>query len=136
MLILSEEGTERLVCIPPILVGASLEAGDTFLMRRIPKSCNWRLIIWKGSCATNGEGELPPILISFLAMRRMVVIDPSQGSPSESFLCDEDHHYKHRNKSPSCKGLGNDAISKTLNQISRSPFMGRIEGGRLPRWFT
>ena len=90
----------------------------------------------KGSCATNGEGELPPILISFLAMRRMVVIDPSQGSPSESFLCDEDHHYKHRNKSPSCKGLGNDAIRKTLNQISRSPFMGRIEGGRLPRWFT
>ena len=39
-------------------------------------------------------------------------------------------------KSPSRKGLGNDAMSKVLNQISRSPFTYRIEGGKLPRWFA
>ena len=40
LLILSVEGTGRLVCIPPILVGASLEARATFLLRRIKKPCN------------------------------------------------------------------------------------------------
>ena len=34
------------------------------------------------------------------------------------------------------KGLGNDAMSRTFNQISRSPFTRRIEGGRLPWQFT
>ena len=56
--------------------------------------------------------------------------------PSESFPYDEDRRYKCRNKSPSHKGLGNDAISKALNQISKSPFTHRIEGGKLPRRFT
>ena len=55
--------------------------------------------------------------------------------PSESFSYDEDHHHKHRYKSPPCKGLGNDAMSKTLNQISRSPFTHKIEGAKLPRRF-
>ena len=56
--------------------------------------------------------------------------------PSESFSYDEDRHYKRRNKSPSCKGLGSDAMSRALNQISKSPFTRRIKGGKLPRWFT
>ena len=55
---------------------------------------------------------------------------------SESFLCDENYHQESRNKSPSRKGLGNDAMSRALNQISRSPFTCRIEGGKLPRRFT
>ena len=124
------------MCIPPILVGASLEAGATFLMRRIPEPCNWRLIIWKGSCATNDESELPPILISLLAMRRMVVIGPGRRPPNESFSCDGDYHQGCRNKSPFCKSLGNNAMSKALNQISKSPFTRRIEGRRLSRLFT
>ena len=41
-----------------------------------------------------------------------------------------------RNKSPSRKGLGNDAMSRVLNQISKSPFTCRIEGGKLHRRFT
>ena len=32
--------------------------------------------------------------------------------------------------------LGNDAMSRALNQISKSPFTRKIEGGRLPRQFT
>ena len=42
--ILNEEETGRLVCIPRILVRASLKAGVTSLMRRIREVCSWRLI--------------------------------------------------------------------------------------------
>ena len=55
---------------------------------------------------------------------------------SKSFSYDEDHHYKRKNKSSSCKGLGNDAMSRALNQISKSPFAHKIEKGKLPRRFT
>ena len=60
----------------------------------------------------------------------------SRTPSSDSFLYDKDCHYGQRSKSPSCEGLGNDAISRALNQISKSPFMRRIEGGKLPRRFT
>ena len=60
----------------------------------------------------------------------------SKTPPSESFSHNEDCHYKQRSKSPSHKGMGNDAMSKALNQISKSSFMRRIEGGKLPRLFT
>ena len=39
----------------------------------------------------------------------------SRTPPNESFSYDEDHHYKCRSKSPSCRGLGNNAMSKALN---------------------
>ena len=60
----------------------------------------------------------------------------SRTPPSESFFYDEERHHKHRYKSPHHKGLGNDAMSKALNQISKSPFMYKIEGARLPRQFN
>ena len=60
----------------------------------------------------------------------------SRTPPSESFSCDEDHHYERRSKRLPHKGLGNDAISRALDQISKSPFTCRIEGGKLPRHFT
>ena len=55
---------------------------------------------------------------------------------SESFSYDEDYHHKRRSRNSSFRGLGNDTMSKALNQISKSPFSRRIEGGRLPRQFT
>ena len=57
-------------------------------------------------------------------------------APSESFLYDEDYHHEHRNRNSSSKGLGNYAMSRAFNQISRSPFTRRIEGRRLPQRFT
>ena len=60
----------------------------------------------------------------------------SRTLPNKSFSCDEDSHHERRNKGSSCEGLGNDAISKALNQISRLPFTRKIEGGKLPWWFT
>ena len=60
----------------------------------------------------------------------------SRTPPSESFLYDEDYHHKCRNRNSSSKGLGNDTMSRALNHIFRSPFMCRIEGGKLPQQFT
>ena len=58
----------------------------------------------------------------------------SRTPPSESFLYDEDRHYKRRSKSPSREGLSNNAISRALNQIFKSSFTHRIERGKLPRY--
>ena len=55
--------------------------------------------------------------------------------PSETFSYEEEHHHKRSHKSPSCKGLVNDAMSKALDWISNSPFTCKIEGAKLPRWF-
>ena len=60
----------------------------------------------------------------------------SRTPPNESFSYDKDYQYKQRDKSLSCKGLGNDAMSGALNQISRSPLRIQIEGGKLPWRFT
>ena len=60
----------------------------------------------------------------------------SRTPPSESFLYEEDYHHGCRNNNSSSRGLVNDAMSKTLNQISKSPFIRWIEEGRLPRRFT
>ena len=59
----------------------------------------------------------------------------SRTSPSESFSYEEEDHCECKCKSPTQRGLGNDAISKVLNQISKSSFMYRIERAILPRRF-
>ena len=56
--------------------------------------------------------------------------------PSESFLHVKEYRRDHRDRHSSIKGLGNDALSKALKQISKSPFTCRIEEGRLPSQFT
>ena len=59
----------------------------------------------------------------------------SRTPPSEPFSYDEDYHHEHRNRNSSLVGLGNDAMSKAFNQISKSPFACWIKGGRLPQRF-
>ena len=59
----------------------------------------------------------------------------SRTPPNKSFSYDEEHHHKRRYKSPPRKGLGNEAMSKALNHISKSPFTRKIEGVGLPRQF-
>ena len=59
----------------------------------------------------------------------------SRTPSSETFSYEEEHHHKRRNKSPPRKGLGNDTMSKALNQISKSPFTRKIEGAKLPQRF-
>ena len=52
---------------------------------------------------------------------------------SKSFSYDEDRHLERRNKSSFSKSGGNDAMSRALNQISRSPFTRRVEERVLPQ---
>ena len=59
----------------------------------------------------------------------------SRTPPSESFSYEEEYQRKWRSRSPSRRGVGNDAMSKALNQISRSPFTRKIEDARLPSHF-
>ena len=59
----------------------------------------------------------------------------SRTPSSETFSYEKEHHHKRRNKSPPRKGLGNDTMSKALNQISKSPFTRKIEGAKLPQQF-
>ena len=86
-LTLSEEGTAKLVCTPRILAGASLEAGVTSLMRKIPEVCSWRLIVFVGSYAVNGGEGLPQILTPPLMMMEMVATGPSPRLPLVSLFC-------------------------------------------------
>ena len=49
---------------------------------------------------------------------------------------EEDDQLARRRKKLPSRGLGNDAMSRALLQLSKSPFSRRIEKGRLPRRFT
>ena len=53
--------------------------------------------------------------------------------PSETFSHEERHYWRRKRKSPSPRGLGNDAMSSALDQLSKSPFTCHIEGATLPR---
>ena len=53
--------------------------------------------------------------------------------PSETFSGDEEYRCKRKNKSPTHKGLGNNAMNEALSQVARSPFTRSMEGASLPR---
>ena len=57
----------------------------------------------------------------------------SRTPPSESFSYNEERRHKRRSRSPTYKGLGNNAISKALRQISKSLFTQKIKRAKLPR---
>ena len=54
---------------------------------------------------------------------------------SETFSYEDECHHRRKYKGPSSRGLGNDVMSKVLDQISKSPFTREIEGTRLHRRF-
>ena len=57
----------------------------------------------------------------------------SKTPPSETFSHEEECHQKRKCRSPSPRGMGHDAMSRALDQLSRSPFTRCIEGAALPR---
>ena len=59
----------------------------------------------------------------------------SRTPPSETFTYEEEYHRQRKHKSPPSRGLGNSAMNKALNQVSRSPFTRNIEDADLPRRF-
>ena len=59
----------------------------------------------------------------------------SRTPPSETFSHVEEHYQRRKHRSPSPRGLGHDAMSKALDQLSKSPFTRLIEGVTLPLRF-
>ena len=55
--------------------------------------------------------------------------------PSETFSHVEERYQRRECRSPSPRGLGHDAMSRALDQLSRSPFTHCIEGAALLRRF-
>ena len=78
----------------------------------------------------HNEDELPPHLIPLPRMRKIVVIDVGQGLLLVNL--EEEHHRERICKGPTHRGLENDAMSKALNQISKSLFTHRIERATFP----
>ena len=60
----------------------------------------------------------------------------SRTPPSESFSYREERYHRQKSRSPAHRGLGNDAMSRALCQISKLPFTRRIEREKLPQRFT
>ena len=54
---------------------------------------------------------------------------------SETFSHEEESYQRRKRRSPSPRGLGHDAMSRVLDQLSKSPFTRRIEGATLLRQF-
>ena len=75
----SGKGTERLMCIPRILVGANLKVVVTSLMKRTLGACNWRLTVCEGGYATNDIGERLQVLAPLLMMIMIIAIGPGPG---------------------------------------------------------
>ena len=46
----------------------------------------------------------------------------SRTPPNETFSHEEERHQKRTRRSPSPRGMGHDAMSRALGQLSRSPF--------------
>ena len=59
----------------------------------------------------------------------------SRTPPSETFSHVEKRYQRRKRRSLSPRGLGHDAISRALDQLSKSPFIRCIEGPALPRRF-
>ena len=59
----------------------------------------------------------------------------SRTPQSKTFSHEEKHYQRRKRRSPSPMGLGHDAMSKALDQLSKSPFTRLIEGVTLPLRF-
>ncbi|XP_050289647.1 uncharacterized protein LOC126727773 [Quercus robur] len=54
---------------------------------------------------------------------------------SETFSYEKEHCHRRRRRSPTSRGLGNDAMNKALSQISKSPFTRNMDDATHPRRF-
>ena len=59
----------------------------------------------------------------------------SRTPPIETFFYDDEYRHRHKNKSPTHKGLRNNAMNEALSQVAKSTFTRSIEGASLPRRF-
>ena len=84
----------------------------------------------------HSRGGPLPVSTYPLIRRRTSVTSRDQELPqAKPFSYEKEQHHERRHESPSGKGLGNDAMNKALDQISKSPFTHKIKGARLSRRF-
>ena len=86
-------------------------------------------------CHARRRRESPNYDISSDDERDINYRQRSRTPPSESFFYKEERHRERHRKSPPRRGMGNNAMSRALNQISKSSFMHKIEDARLPQRF-
>lgn len=109
-------------------------------MMRKPRISSWKLIICTRSCTVSNE--LRPLQAQRLSQTKIVAIGKGpKHPPSESFslsshLEREERYRRKKAKSLTPRSVGNDALSRALCQISKSPFTSRIDKAKLPRRFT
>ena len=84
---LSEGGTGRLVCIPHILVGVSLEVEVISLMKRILEACSCKLTTCGEGCAASNREGLLKILTFLLLMMEIIATGPGPGLLLVSLFC-------------------------------------------------
>jgi len=106
---------------------ATPELGVTSLKNNKIKPCKGKSTSLRRNYAMHNENRLPPRSDSYSNDEKDSGYRRSRTLPSESFSYEEEHYSEHRCKSPIHKGLGNDAMSKALNQIAKSSFKRRID---------
>ena len=87
---------------------------------------------WNGSHLSHEE-DTKALQLKIDHLKRKLRHERWRRTPSCSDFSSDDER---RNRSLPSKGLGNDAMSRVLNQISKSPFMRKIERAKLPWWFN
>ena len=108
-------------------------------MMRKPGISGWKLIICVRSCVVSNE--MHPLLALKLTQMKIVVtgkgLEHPLANPSPYL-----HTWKgrisfaKRRIKVHPRSMGNDAMSKALRQISKSPFTHRIDKAKLPHRFT
>ena len=103
----------------------SLKSKKDHLNRKL-RHKQWEASPFSSRTNSNGDGSYKP--------RSRTPLNESF-SLSSQLDKDEQYHRKN-NKSLTPRSMGNDAMSKALRKISKSPFTRRIDKAELPRWFT
>ena len=104
---LSEEGIERLVCIPPILAGANLENGSHLSHEEDTRALKLEIDHLKRKLHHKRRKQTPSNSdFSFDDKENGSYRHRSRTPPSESFSYVEDYYHECRNRNSSSKGLG------------------------------
>ena len=119
----------REVCVPCIPARVSHEGRATSPMQREINELKKEL------CRTQRRHSSPDSELSSGEIDDARYRRRSKTPPSETFSGDEEYRHRRKNKNPTHKGLGNNAMNEVLSQVARSPFMRSIEGASLPRRF-
>ena len=104
---LSEEGIERLVCIPPILAGANLENGSHLSHEEDTRALKLEIDHLKRKLRHEWRKQTPSNSdFSFDDKENGSYRHRSRTPPSESFSYVQDYYHECRNGNSSSKGLG------------------------------